>query len=188
MVEHIERETVSEGSLEVRLEEVVSLLEEIPSMIKLDTAQLRKLVCLIFGAESIVDSGCHKDGSRANGTGDELIFLTGDEIQNGRVESGHGVVRDGERRGHDTRGSVKSLSIGTNRSQRGSILCARVDFPGPRKIEEEGAPCSLDVLHRAEFSHAWGGNKSTCVRRETQSRRETTEINNYPPRPYAINA
>ena len=99
MVEHIERETHSEVSLEVRLEEVVSPLEEIPSMIKLDAAQLRKLVRLIFGAESIVGSSCHEDGSRASGTGDELIVLTDDRTQNSRVESGHEMARDGEKGG-----------------------------------------------------------------------------------------
>jgi hypothetical protein len=43
MVEHIEREALSEVSLEVRLEEVVSPLEEIPSMVKLDAPQLGEL-------------------------------------------------------------------------------------------------------------------------------------------------
>jgi hypothetical protein len=37
VVEHIERETLAVVSIEVRPEEVVSPLEEIPSMVKLDT-------------------------------------------------------------------------------------------------------------------------------------------------------
>ena len=79
----------------------MSPLEEIPSVIQLDATQLRKLVRLIFGAEGIVGSGCHEDGSRANGTGDELVVLAGDGIQNGRVESGHVMVGGEERRGCD---------------------------------------------------------------------------------------
>ena len=98
MVEHIERETLSEVSLEVRLEEVVSPLEEIPSMEKLDALQLRKVVVLIFGAESIVENGYRKDGSRAKG---EPVVLSRDEIQDGRAESGHGVVGKQERRGRE---------------------------------------------------------------------------------------
>ena len=89
MVEHIERETLSEVSLEVRLEEVVSPLEEIPSMVKLDTPQLGKAAVLISGAEDIVENSCRKDGSRAKGTSDELVVLSYDEIRDGRVESGH---------------------------------------------------------------------------------------------------
>ena len=157
MVEYIERETLSEVSLEIRLEEVVPSLEEIPSVVKLDAAQLRKLVRLIFGAENIVDSGCHKNGSRAKGTGDELIVFVGDKIQNGKIESGHGVVRDGERRGHDARGSVKSPPVEINRPQTGSILYARVDFPGPRKTGEE-TPYSLKFLDTSV--HAWSGPAS----------------------------
>jgi len=100
MVEHIKRETLSEVPLEVRLEKVVSPLEEVPSMIKLDAPQLRKLVDLIFEAESIAENGCREDGSRAKGTGSELVVLSCDEIQDSRVESGHEVVREQGRGGH----------------------------------------------------------------------------------------
>jgi hypothetical protein len=93
MVEDVERETLSGVSREVRLEEIVSPLEEIPSMVKLDTPQPRKGVLFIFGAEKIVESGCREDCSGANGTGNKLVFLASDEIQDGRVESGHEVVR-----------------------------------------------------------------------------------------------
>ena len=93
MVEHIERETLAEVSLEIQLEEVVSPLKEIPSMVKLDAPQLGKVVLLISGAESIVENGCHKDSGRANSTSNKLVVLAGDEIQGGRVESGHEVAR-----------------------------------------------------------------------------------------------
>jgi len=72
VLEHIERETLSEVSLEVRLEEVVSVLEEIPSVVELDAPQLRKFVLLVSGIEGIVKSGCREDSSRANGTSDEI--------------------------------------------------------------------------------------------------------------------
>ena len=89
MMEHIERETLSEVSLEIRLEKVVSTLEEVPSMIKLDAPQLGKFVAFILGAENIPENGCRKDGGRAKGTNGELVFISHDEIQDGRVESGH---------------------------------------------------------------------------------------------------
>ena len=89
VVKHVKRETLSEVPLEVRLEEVVSALEEIPSMVELDSPQLGKVAVLIFGAESIVENGCHKDGDRADGTSGELVVLSCDEIQDHRVESGH---------------------------------------------------------------------------------------------------
>jgi len=100
MVEHVERETLSAVLIEVRLEEVISPLEEIPSMVKLDTPQLRKVVPRIFGAENIVEGGCREDGSGANGTSDDPVVLVSDEVQDGRVESGHEVVRKQGRRGY----------------------------------------------------------------------------------------
>jgi hypothetical protein len=89
MVEHLEGEALSEVPLEVQLEEVVSPSEEIPSMIKLDAPQLGEVTVLIFGAESVVGSSCHEDGSHANCTSDKLVVLTGNGGQDGRVESGH---------------------------------------------------------------------------------------------------
>ena len=80
VVEDVEGETLSGVPIEVRPEEVVSPLEEIPSMVKLDTPQLRKVVLLIFGAENIVESDCCENGSGADGTGDELVALAGDEV------------------------------------------------------------------------------------------------------------
>jgi len=68
-------------------------MEEIPSMVKLDTPQLGESVTIILGAESIVDSSCRDDGSRTNCTSDELVVLVGDGIQDGRVESRHGWAR-----------------------------------------------------------------------------------------------
>lgn len=86
----MKREALSEILLEVRLEEVVSPLEEIPGMVKLDALQLRNAVLLVFGAEGIVENGCRENGSGANGPGDKLVALAS---QDGRVESGHKVVR-----------------------------------------------------------------------------------------------
>jgi hypothetical protein len=97
MVEYIERETLSEVSPEIQLEEVVSPLEEIPSMVKLDAPQLREVVFLIFGAEGIVENGCREDYSGANSTSDKLAVLAS---QDGRVESGHEMVREEGRKGH----------------------------------------------------------------------------------------
>jgi len=81
MVEHVERETLSKVPLEVPLEKVVSPLEEIPSMVKLDAPQLRKLVVPIAESESIVENCCRKDGGCAKGTSSELVVLSCDEIQ-----------------------------------------------------------------------------------------------------------
>ena len=67
----------------------MSTLEEVPSMIKLDAPQLGKFVTFILGAENIPENGCRKDGGRAKGTNGELVFISHDEIQDGRVESGH---------------------------------------------------------------------------------------------------
>jgi len=59
MVEHIEREVLAEVSTEIRMEEVESPLEEIPSVVKLDAPQLGEVVLSIFGAKCIVGSCCH---------------------------------------------------------------------------------------------------------------------------------
>ena len=93
MVEHVERETLSKVPLEVPLEKIVSPLEEIPSVVKLDAPQLRKLMVLIFESESIVENCCREDGSRAQGTSSELVVLSCNEIQDSGVESGHEVAR-----------------------------------------------------------------------------------------------
>ena len=66
----------------------MSASEEIPSMVELDTRQLREVVFLIPGAERIVEGGCHEDGASTNGTGGESVVLASDEIQEGRVGSG----------------------------------------------------------------------------------------------------
>ena len=89
VVEHVERKALSEVLLEIRLQEVVSPSEEIPSVEKLDSPQLGEFVLLFLGAESIVDNGCREDGSRADGAGDELVVLADDGIQDCRVESGN---------------------------------------------------------------------------------------------------
>ena len=93
MVEDIEREAFSEVSLQVRVDEVVSPSEKIPSMVKLDASQLREFISVILGAESIVGGGYREDGSGANSTGDELVVLDGGGIHDSRAESEHEVVR-----------------------------------------------------------------------------------------------
>ena len=50
MVEHVEGEVLPVVSHEVRLEEVMRPLEEIPSVIQLNAPQLGEVVLLIFGA------------------------------------------------------------------------------------------------------------------------------------------
>ena len=91
MVEHVEGKAPSEASFEVRLEEVMAPLEEIPCMIQLDAPQPGEVMVLIFGTESVVGGGCREDGSHANGAGDERVILDADEVQDGRVENGHGT-------------------------------------------------------------------------------------------------
>ena len=100
MVEDVERETLPVVPIKVRPEEVVPLLEEIPSMVNLDTPQLGKVMLLISRAESIVENDCREDGSSTNGTSDELVVLSSNEVQDGRVESGHELVMKQARRGH----------------------------------------------------------------------------------------
>ena len=80
MVKNIEREILSGVPIKVRPEEVVSPLEETPSMVKLDTRQLRKAMLLIFRVENIVESDCCENGSGADGTSDELVALASDEV------------------------------------------------------------------------------------------------------------
>ena len=86
MVEDVEREAFSGVFLKVRLEEVVSPSEEIPSMVKLDAPQLGEFALLILGAERTVESCYHEDGSRTNDTDDELVVLgAGGRIRDRRV-------------------------------------------------------------------------------------------------------
>ena len=94
VVKHVKREVLSEVPLEVVLEEVVSVFEEAPSVVQLDASQLWEVAILVLGAKSIVDGGCNEDGSRAKGTGDELVVLTGDRGQSGEVEDGHEMSRE----------------------------------------------------------------------------------------------
>ena len=71
------------------MKEVVSPLEEIPTVVELDAPQPGELVPLIFGAERMVDSRCREDHSRANKSSDEAVVLPNDGIQDGRAKSGH---------------------------------------------------------------------------------------------------
>ena len=48
VMEDVEGEALPEVSLEVRLEEVVPPLEEIPSVVKLDALELGEVVVVIF--------------------------------------------------------------------------------------------------------------------------------------------
>ena len=91
-MEDVEGEALPEVSLEVQLEEVISPLEEIPSVVKLDASQLGEVVVVAFRAEHVVDSGCCEDGSRTDRTSDELVIAAaGEGSQESRVESGHEV-------------------------------------------------------------------------------------------------
>ena len=67
------------------MEEVISPLEEVPSVVELDAPQLGELVLSLIGAEYIVDSGCREDYRRPNGTSGEFV------VQDGRAKSGRGV-------------------------------------------------------------------------------------------------
>ena len=91
VVENVEGEALSEVLLEVRLEEVVSTSEEIPSMVKLNAMQLGEFVFLVFGIESVADSGRPEDGNHSNDTSHDLVVLAGDGGQDGRVENGHEI-------------------------------------------------------------------------------------------------
>ena len=93
VVEDIERKAFSEGPFEIGLEEVVSPLVEIPSMIKLNAPQLGKVLRISLGAESKVGGGCCEDNKRAKYTSEEVDALAGDGIQDGGAGEGHGVVR-----------------------------------------------------------------------------------------------
>ena len=99
MVEYVERKTLSEGPFEIRFEEVVSPLVEIPSMIKLNAPQLGKLVRIFSGDERIVGGGCREDDKRGNCTSNELAALADDGIRDGEVEEGHGEMREERGRG-----------------------------------------------------------------------------------------
>jgi hypothetical protein len=91
MVEDVEREALAEVLFQVRLKEVVSTLEEFPSVEKLNARQLGEVVLLIFGTKSIVGNGCYQYGSRTNRTSEELAVLaSGDGGQDCRIESEHG--------------------------------------------------------------------------------------------------
>ena len=68
MTKDTEREAFSGVSSEIRMEEVVSPSEEIPSMVKLDAPQPGELPSPILGAEIIVGSSYCEDDSRANDT------------------------------------------------------------------------------------------------------------------------
>ena len=65
--------------------------EETPGMVELNPSQLREVTLLVFGTESVADDGCPEDGSRPNGTRNELVALAGDGGEDGRVENGREV-------------------------------------------------------------------------------------------------
>jgi hypothetical protein len=95
MVEDVEREALAEVLFQVRLKEVVSTLEEFPSVEKLNARQLGEVVLLIFGTKSVVGNGCYQDGSRTDRPSEELVVLAGcDGGQDCRVESEHGEGKE----------------------------------------------------------------------------------------------
>ena len=77
----------------------MSSIEESPSMVEPDAPQLGEVALLISEAKTIVDSGCRKDGSRANGTGGELVVLVDDGTQGSGVKGGHGRATNRRGRG-----------------------------------------------------------------------------------------
>ena len=77
VVEHVERKT-PRVSLEVRQEEIVALVEELPSMVQLNSPQLGKPISIALGPEGKIDNGCRKDSSHANCAGKELAVFAGD--------------------------------------------------------------------------------------------------------------
>lgn len=97
VVEDFKREA-PRVSLDIRLEEVVPPLKEIPSMIQLDTWQLGESVVSVFEVESVVDSTCRKDCGKANSTSNELVFFARDRMQDGGIESRHKTGSEGSRR------------------------------------------------------------------------------------------
>ena len=97
MVEDVEREALAEVLFQVRPKEVVSPVEEFPSVEELNARQLGEVVLLIFGTESVVDSGCYQYGGHTNRTSEDLAVLAGcDRGQDCRVESEHGEGKEAE--------------------------------------------------------------------------------------------
>lgn len=90
MVEDVEREA-PRVSFDIRLEEVVPSLKELPSMVQLNAWKLGELVLFVFGDESIVDSACHKDRGQANRTSHELVVFAGNGMEDREIETRHGV-------------------------------------------------------------------------------------------------
>ena len=89
MLEYFEGETLPGVPPVAGHHEVVSTLEEIPSMVGLEATQGREFVLAVLGAESIVGGGCRKESSDAKGTSDELVFLGGDRVEESGVEGRH---------------------------------------------------------------------------------------------------
>ena len=77
VVEHVERKT-PRVLLEVRQEEIVPLVKEVPSMVQLNPPQLGKPVSIALGPEGKIDKGRRKDSSHANCTGKELAVFARD--------------------------------------------------------------------------------------------------------------
>ena len=114
VAEHVERKSSSRVSFEARLKEVVSLLEEIPSMEELNAWQLGECAIPILGAEAIINKGRRKEGSTTKCGSSELVVFAGDEIKDGRIESRH-VVDSRESRVGGHKVVFKSSSMGRAR-------------------------------------------------------------------------
>ena len=76
VVEHVEREVF----LKARMEEIVSPSEEIPSVVKLNAAQLGEPALIILEAEAIIDNGCRKDNTCADSAEDKLTVFEDDGV------------------------------------------------------------------------------------------------------------
>ena len=86
--------SLSEVFLQVRPKEVVSLSEEIPSVVKLDSLQLGEAALLILRSESIVGGGCRQDDGRNDGTSKKLVVLAGGGGRGRRTRNGHEASRE----------------------------------------------------------------------------------------------
>ena len=90
---HVESKALSQVPFQVGLKEVVSSLEEVPSMVKLDALQILEFVLLNFRGESVVHGSCREDSSRANDDGNELVVLAHDGMEDGSAQGRHEVDR-----------------------------------------------------------------------------------------------
>lgn len=71
-------------------EEVITALEEVPSMVGLEARKPGELALLTLGTEGIDDGGRGEDGGHTSDAGIELVVLADDGVEEGGVEGRHG--------------------------------------------------------------------------------------------------